>query len=40
VVALFALLDFATKRREGRFVVGHSGLEPEANGLRIHCSTN
>ena len=21
-------------------VVGHSGLEPEANGLRIHCSTN
>lgn len=34
VVAATALLGFAIKRREGRFVVGHSGLEPEANGLR------
>jgi len=33
-VASSALLGFATKRREGSFVVGHSGLEPEANGLR------
>src|SRR6185369_7948903 len=24
----------------GFLFVGHSGLEPEANGLRIHCSTN
>ena len=40
MVAAPSLLDFATKRREGGFVVGHSGLEPEANGLRIRCSTN
>ena len=25
---------------KGVSFVGHSGLEPEANGLRIHCSTN
>ena len=24
----------------GAFVVGHEGLEPSANGLRVHCSTN
>jgi hypothetical protein len=35
VVAASALLGFATKRREGLCVVGHSGLEPEANRSRI-----
>ena len=35
MVATLALLGFVAKRREGRFVVGHSGLEPEANGLRV-----
>ena len=24
----------------GEFLVGHEGLEPSANGLRVHCSTN
>ena len=24
----------------GSFRVGHEGLEPSANGLRVHCSTN
>ena len=30
----------ASGRETRELIVGHSGLEPEANGLRIHCSTN
>ena len=40
--AVFSLatLEFGVGAPNSNVIVGHEGLEPSTNGLRIHCSTN
>ena len=38
--SLFGPGDWASAANPERLLVGQPGLEPETNGLRVHCSTN